>query len=205
LDHADKQLVERMLRGDERAFDEFFESYAAAVYRFAASRLGRASEHTGELTQLTLIKALSKLETYRGDSGLFAWLCTFCRHELSAFYERRNRQAREVALVEQAEEVQEALVSSAGVHADDPEAALRRKQSVDRVHAALDGIPAPYGTVLEWKYIDGLSARDIATRLGSSVKAAESLLTRARVAFREHYSESSTAVRHGVLSSRKRG
>jgi len=42
--------------------------------------------------------------------------------------------------------------------------------------------------VLEWKYIQGLSVAEIATRLGTSMKAAESMLTRARLAFREGYS-----------------
>jgi DNA-directed RNA polymerase specialized sigma24 family protein len=39
--------------------------------------------------------------------------------------------------------------------------------------------------VLEWKYVDGLAVADIAVRLDIGVKAAESLLTRARGAFRE--------------------
>jgi len=38
--------------------------------------------------------------------------------------------------------------------------------------------------VLEWKYIDGCPVKAIAERLGVSDKAAESLLTRAREAFR---------------------
>ena len=42
-----------------------------------------------------------------------------------------------------------------------------------------------YGDILEWKYVDGLSVADIAARLGVGPKAAESLLTRARNAFRE--------------------
>ena len=46
-------------------------------------------------------------------------------------------------------------------------------------------MPKHYGDILEWKYVDGLSVADIAARLGVGPKAAESLLTRARNAFRE--------------------
>jgi DNA-directed RNA polymerase specialized sigma24 family protein len=42
--------------------------------------------------------------------------------------------------------------------------------------------------VLEWKYIHELSVQEIAERLGVGYKAAESLLTRARAAFREGFS-----------------
>jgi DNA-directed RNA polymerase specialized sigma24 family protein len=37
---------------------------------------------------------------------------------------------------------------------------------------------------LEWKYIDGLSVREMADRLGRTEKAVESVLFRARAAFR---------------------
>ena len=47
------------------------------------------------------------------------------------------------------------------------------------------GYPDRYSDVLEWKYVDGLSVDEIAAQLNISVKAAESLLTRARGAFRQ--------------------
>jgi len=51
----------------------------------------------------------------------------------------------------------------------------------------LDYLPAHYGSALEWKYLDDLSVREIAARLGMGEKAAESLLTRARRAFRDAF------------------
>ena len=41
--------------------------------------------------------------------------------------------------------------------------------------------------VLEWKYADGLSVREIASRMGQSEKSTESLLYRARAEFRRAY------------------
>ena len=51
----------------------------------------------------------------------------------------------------------------------------------------LDSLPAPYGDVLEWKYLEGASMRDIADRLGLTVKAVESMLTRARESFKSGF------------------
>jgi RNA polymerase sigma-70 factor (ECF subfamily) len=61
------------------------------------------------------------------------------------------------------------------------------------VHLTLDLLPEHYARALQWKYVDGLSVEQIATRLGLSGKAAESLLTRARQAFRDGYQSVQTA------------
>jgi RNA polymerase sigma-70 factor (ECF subfamily) len=48
-------------------------------------------------------------------------------------------------------------------------------------------LPPRYGDALEWKYIEGYSAEEIARRLNVGVDAANSLLARAKRAFREVY------------------
>ena len=62
---------------------------------------------------------------------------------------------------------------------------VRRREIVRLVQLTLDSLPAKYGDVLEWKYIHGLSVAEIAARLKMGSKAVESLLTRARQAFRD--------------------
>ncbi len=52
---------------------------------------------------------------------------------------------------------------------------------------ALDQLPSHYGSALEWKYLEELSVKEIASRLKLSPKAAESTLTRAREAFRDGF------------------
>jgi RNA polymerase sigma factor (sigma-70 family) len=68
-----------------------------------------------------------------------------------------------------------------------PEGALVRKEEANRVHAALDLLPSHYARALEWKYLERASVEEIAARLRLGAKAAESLLSRARRAFREGY------------------
>ena len=184
---GDRKLVRGMLAGDENAFEAFFEGHFARLYRFALARLGRDADAAEDVVQSTLCKAISELGTYRGEAALFTWLCTFCRHEISAYYRRQKRVPRTESLVEDSPEVRAALDSLAANLEQGPESHLYRKEIARLVQVTLDSLPASYGDALEWKYIHGMSVEEVATKLKVGLKAAESLLVRAREAFREAF------------------
>lgn len=179
----ERALVRRMLAGDQGAFEVFSDSYIPVVYRFAHRSL-RDPELTREVVQATVCKAIAKLGTFRGESGLVTWLCACCRNEIAAHFRRQGRAVPEVAL-----EGHEIAAGAPG-----PEQALLHKERAERVHAALDALPPHYGRALEWKYLDKLPVDEIAARLNVRPKAAESLLTRARQAFREAFGRSAAGL-----------
>jgi RNA polymerase sigma-70 factor (ECF subfamily) len=187
-----------MLAGDEAAFAVFFEEHFPRLYRFALVRMHDAADAAEEVVQAALCTAISKLGTFRGEATLFTWLCTFCRHEISAYYHRARRQPPTTELVEQSVEVSAALESLWVLIGDGPEDVLQRSETARLVHVTLDRLPGRYADALEWKYVDNLSVKEIAARLGLSPKAAESLLTRAREAFRDGFS---TVMRHRVAGT----
>ena len=69
-----------------------------------------------------------------------------------------------------------------------------RRGAVVRV---LEALPERYARALEAKYGDGLAVEDIARLLGLSTVAAQSLLARARAAFREHWLANAGAASEG--------
>ncbi len=179
-------LARRLCAGEESAFDVFFSEYFPRVYRFARSRLGGDDDGAEEVAQVTLIKALAKVGTYRGEAALFTWLCTLCRHEIARWFERTGRRAH-VSLADDSPDTLAILETIAALSGDDPEQEYQRSELSRLVHVALDHLPGRYGDALAWKYLEGLSVEEIAQRLGLGYKAAESLLTRARQAFREAF------------------
>ena len=181
----DRELVQQMLAGEERAFGEFFSIYFPRVFRFALPRLNRNEDDAKDVVQATMVKAMRKLGDYRGEAAMFTWLCQICRREIASHVRSERRYSDKVVLIEDSEDVRAALESIEAPAADDP---LRRCDGAELkrlVHAVLDRLPGRYGEALEWKYVEGRSVEEIGDRLGIGHTAAQSLLARARVAFRD--------------------
>lgn len=188
LDADDRTLVARVLNGDETAFDTFINEYYPRLFRFALPRLGGDREAAQDVVQGVFGKVITKLSSYRGEAALFTWLCSFCRFEIATYWRGAQRRGREVELAEDAPAVRAALESLA-MNQEGPGAELERRELARLVRVVLDHLPLRYGRALEWKYLQGLPVNEIARRLGSSPKAAESVLTRARRAFRDGFVE----------------
>ncbi len=181
---SDPQLIRRMLAGDERAFDAFFNAYFPRLYRFALPRLNGDVDATREIVQVTLGKAIRKLETFRGESGLFTWICQICRNEI-VDHIRARRRMRHVVLIDDRPELRAAVEAIEAPEEFDLVRSYGRDEAARLVRVVLDRLPANYGDALEWKYVEGQSVETIGERLGIGTTAAQSLLARARRAFRE--------------------
>ena len=181
---SDPLLIRRMLAGDERAFEAFFNAYFPRLYRFALPRLNGDVDATREIVQVALGKAIRKIESFRGESGLFTWICQICRNEI-VDYIRAERRMRHVVLIDDKPELRAAVESIEAPEEFDLVKGYGREEAARLVRVVLDRLPATYGDALEWKYIEGESVETIGERLGIGTTAAQSLLARARRAFRE--------------------
>jgi RNA polymerase sigma-70 factor (ECF subfamily) len=174
-----------MLSGDERAFRSFFEAYFPRVYRFALPRLAGDAEACKEVVQVTLTKAMRNLAKYRGDAALFSWLCQICRHQIVDHLRAAKRHSDRVVLIEDSAEMRAAFEAIAAPSQDEPANTYGDAETRRLVQSVLDRLPSRYGDILEWKYIEGRSVEEIGERLGVGHTAAQSMLARARTAFRE--------------------
>jgi len=189
----DRKLAKQLLAGDARAFDKFFDDNFARLYRFCMARLGDDPEAAREIAQSTLTRAMQKVHTYRAESALFTWLCAICRNEISDWLKRQGRYREHIVLIEDHPEVQAAVDSFQAPVADSPERQYQRVEALRLIQVALDRLPPKYGDVLEWKYVEGHSVKDISVRLDIGTEATQSLLARAKRAFAEVYGALNTA------------
>jgi RNA polymerase sigma factor, sigma-70 family len=182
--HVDIALVRRVLRGDAAAFRALFDSFFPRLYRFALARLAGDHDAATEVVQRTFCKAIERLDSYRGEAALYTWFCQVCRNTIVDYQRAARRESRTVVLLEDQPNVR-AILEACAAPAAQPELASWQQDVRRLVQATVDTLPDRYSDVLEWKYVDGLSVDEIAAQLNIGVKAAESLLTRARAAFRD--------------------
>lgn len=183
---AERELVRRMLAGDELAMETFGDTYFAPLYRYAVGRLSGNTDLARDIVQTTVVKALRKLRSFRGEAPLIAWLRACCRNEIAMHF----RRGKAVPMLGEGDEsVPELSAVPNPPQVDAPEGSLLRRESAQLVHETLDALPPHYAQALELKYLERLPVREIAARLALGPKAAESILTRARGAFRLRWEE----------------
>jgi len=170
--------------GEQRAFDEFFNSNVPRLVAFTTRRSRLDPASVEDIVQNTLIKAMKNLRTYRGEASLFTWLTQICRHELADVTRKAARRPAHVSLEEPDQLLR--LVHQLRLPQNrEPAAQVEAELLSAAVLQALNSLPERYALALEAKYGDGLSVEEIAAMLGVTTIAAQSLLARAREAFRD--------------------
>ncbi len=187
MHESDRQLVQRMLNGEESAFKAFFDLYAPRLASFAARRSSFAEATIEDIVQTTLVKAIRNLSRFRGDSAIFTWLCGICGKEIINQHRKTLRQGEIVGINETTEQLETVL----WIRAEelDPASEIELAEHRRAVARTLNQLPANYSRALELKYGDDLSVHDIASILGVTTVAAQSLLARARLAFKKYWVE----------------
>ncbi len=180
---ADLQLARALVDGDERQFGIFFDEYFPRLYRFAYTRLDSDEELVRDIVQSTMMNAVKALGRYRGEAAMFTWLCQICRNEIAGHFRKLSRSVPEVPADDEA--IRPILESIEADEHSSPDTQFESFEAKRLIQEVLDFLPVNYGNALEWKYIQGFSVTEIASRLEVSELAAQSILARARTAFRQ--------------------
>ena len=190
--HADDvALAKSLSSGDEQAFNQFYELYFDRLFRFVSRRLDD-KDSVQDVLQNSLINALKHIEGYRGEASLFTWLCQISRSELSVYFKKNHRLEDRSAAALSDSKLREILETLEAPVNDLPDIQTERQELVRLILLTLDYLPGHYGDVLEWKYVKGLSVKRMAEELGQSPEAVQSMLQRARKAFRDVFDTAAT-------------
>lgn len=174
---ADRVWRERGLRaavlsGDARAWQTWYDECFGAVDAYAVWRCGGQRDLADDVVQETWLIAVRRVRHFDPERASFA---TWLRGIAGNVVRNRLRGRR----------VSRPLVPL-GDQVAAPETRSQQDQC-ERIARALAALPEHYERALRAKYLDQRSVAEIALESGDSAKAIESLLTRARNAFREAY------------------
>lgn len=171
----ERGLRDAVLAGDEAAWQVLYDRCFAPLYAYIHRRTGGHAQRTEEAMQECWMVAVRRIAKFDPDRAAFAtWMRGIAENVLRNRWRRWRRDQTETSCWN---------ADRAG-YAPDP-----RHQVVlaEEVALALAALPARYEAVLRAKYEEQLHVAEIAARWGDSPKAVESLLVRARAAFRKAY------------------
>jgi RNA polymerase sigma-70 factor (ECF subfamily) len=177
--YREEMLRRAVLAGDEDAWRVWYLEVFDELDRFVFWRCGGRRHEADEVVQETWLTAVRQIRSFRPRQGSFlAWLRGIAANV------RRNQ-------VRAAQRQSQRETHAAGPLYDGAEAKqmTHEHDQSERIAATLDGLLERQESVLRAKYFDGLSVAEIAEAWKESPKAIESLLSRARDAFRERFEQ----------------
>lgn len=167
-------------RGPTVDLAAWFDEALPRIYGYFIPRVGGRVSVAEDLTQETMLAAVRTDRGPESANSVTPWLYGIARHKLMDHYRRQERDRRVLGQRVQEEDVPEGDYAL-------PDLDLESLPVRDAVIATLDALNPRYRAALVLRYLDGCDVPFVAASLGVTVDAAESVLVRARAAFRREW------------------
>ena len=175
----DQQLVERVQRGDKRAFDLLVLKYQHKILGLVV-RFVHDSHEAQDVAQEAFIKAYRALGNFRGDSAFYTWLYRIAINTAKNYLVARGRRPPESDISAEDAEFMDGDHDLKDI--ESPERLMLRDEIEATVHRAIAALPEDLRTALTLREFDGLSYEDIAAVMQCPVGTVRSRIFRAREA-----------------------
>lgn len=176
----EQQLLSGLRRGEQRAVRDWYQHFFSDLLRYALTKVSNHKD-AEEIVQETFINCLRHLPLFQGRSSIKTWMIGVMRHEIADYY-RKKYAKKALQMVPLAEEI---LLSSL-VDSEEIDLAVRNRAK-EVVGWVLKKMSEEKRELLMMKYVDQLKVKELAKKMGKTVKAIESDLFRARKEFRLLY------------------
>lgn len=179
----DQLLVERVQRGDKKAFELLVSKYQRKLLRLV-SRLVHDQAEAEDVVQEAFIKAYRAMANFRGDSAFYTWLYRIGINTAKNYLvtQRRRAPTSTDADIEEAE----TFVDADGLRdINTPESMLATKQIAATVNSAMASLPEELRNAITLREIEGLSYDEIAEAMTCPIGTVRSRIFRAREAIAE--------------------
>ncbi len=180
---ADALLVERVKRGDVRAFEMLVVKYQRRVERLIG-RMVRDVDLVQDIAQESFIRAYRALPQFRGDSAFYTWLY---RIAVNTAKKALMDMKRDPLVLEssrhQSEDGEETSRAENELSdGETPEALLASKEVAAAVNAAIQALSEDLRQAITLREIEGLSYEEIAEMMNCPIGTVRSRIFRAREA-----------------------
>lgn len=168
-----------VLAGEETAWRAWYDEAYDPLRAFVFWRLARQTAFVDEVVQETWLIAVRRIRDFDPQQASFLdWLRGIAGNVIRNHARQRQNAARDLQ-----------TVAENAHRASNVEPQVEATERSARIASALLALPEHYAAVLQAKYLEQRSVSEIAQAWNQTAKGIESLLTRARSAFREQFGE----------------
>lgn len=175
----DRELVERVQRGDKKAFDLLVLKYQHKIISLISRYIHDQAEVL-DVAQESFIKAYRALPGFRGESAFYTWLYRIATNTAKNHLVVNNRRQSDVDIDDEESNLSE---SALGLQDHESPENLLVKDEVERtVFNAIEQLPEELRTAITLREMEGMSYEDIAQVMDCPVGTVRSRIFRAREA-----------------------
>ena len=193
---VDRELIERLLRGDESSFEALVSAHHGTMFRVARTFVSKP-DVAEEVVQETWLAVLRGLTSFEGRSSLRTWIFRILANRART---RATREARVVPFAElsnrgdasdEGDTIERFTASGtwaeppADWQVHTPEALVLRAEAIDHLARALAELPRAQRAVVTLRDVDGWSASEVCAALDVSEANQRVLLHRGRSRLRK--------------------
>ncbi len=179
---VDQLLVERVQRGDKKAFDILVAKYQHKIVKLI-SRYIRDQSEVLDVAQDAFIKAYRALPKFRGESAFYTWMYRIAINTAKNYLVAQGRRLPdsdvEISVAEQFEGASELRDYAT------PERLLLKDEIEKTVFEVIEQLPEDLRTAITLRELEGLSYEEIAEAMGCPIGTVRSRIFRAREAIHD--------------------
>ena len=179
----ERELIARLQKRDETAFEELLRQYEKKVYTLCFRMCGN-SEDAEEAAQDTFLALWRGIDRFRQEASLSTWIYRLASNACIDLLRRRKKQGSSLSLDD------EELFLDAVDSAPRPQDAVEHREAQKLLQEGLSALPEEYRKVLILREIEGLSYTEIAESASLELGTVKSRISRGRVLLRNFLSGS---------------
>ncbi|NTV87005.1 MAG: RNA polymerase sigma factor RpoE [Burkholderiaceae bacterium] len=181
-DSSDRQLVERAVAGDQRAFELLVIKYQRRIERLIG-RMVRDVDLVEDIAQETFLRAWRALHQFRGDAQFYTWLYRIAVNTAKKALMDLKRNPTVRGNAADSDEEDETFQRGSELTSEEtPESVFAAKEIAEAVNAAMEALPEDLRQAVALREIEGLTYEEIADLMGCPIGTVRSRIFRAREA-----------------------
>lgn len=179
---VDQLLVERVQKGDSKAFDLLVLKYQNRIINLVTRFVSDHSE-AQDVAQEAFIKAYRAIARFRGDSAFYTWLYRIAINTAKNYLVSRSR--RPPTSDVDAQDAEQYSIDTRLKDRDTPERELLRAEIATTISTAIADLPEDLRSAIVLREMEGMSYENIALSMSCPIGTVRSRIFRAREAIDE--------------------